>query len=229
MPQETKTRRRVVRGIPLLDRFYLQVDIPSDPSLCWEWTGAKGGMGYGQFWGTTKTIKAHRFAYEHFNSPIPAGLVVRHTCDNPGCVNPKHLLVGSTQDNVDDKISRNRHVVSPGERNGMAKLTESDVIAILEGLKNGETQRSLADKFGVSRTVVTRIRNGTRWGHLQDEETKAGVPKLRRIMNEEEVAQVQAYLAAGMIQQEIADMFGVGRWQISRIKNGIHLTLLKAA
>lgn len=84
-------------------RFYEKVEmIPFHP--CWEWVASRFPSGYGAF--DKKT--AHRFSYRIHNGPIPKGLHVRHTCDNRGCVNPKHLAVGTHQDNMDDRTERNR-------------------------------------------------------------------------------------------------------------------------
>lgn len=77
---------------------------------CWTWLGAKDRDGYGQFRYTPKFQgKAHRFAYEVFRGPITKGLSVLHTCDNPSCVNPSHLYVGTNSDNMQDRSRRDRY------------------------------------------------------------------------------------------------------------------------
>jgi len=85
-----------------------------DLHVCWEWDAGRDADGYGKFavghGGQDQThLRAHRFAYETFIGPIPDGHVVMHTCDNPGCVNPAHLRVGTPRDNNDDKVRKNRH------------------------------------------------------------------------------------------------------------------------
>ena len=81
----------------------------NDDTDCWEWTAALNNIGYGMFsWGPRKMRTAHRASYELFTGPIPAGLSVCHTCDNPICVNPKHLWTGTRKDNYDDMVSKGR-------------------------------------------------------------------------------------------------------------------------
>lgn len=99
---------RILHQLSLTDRFWLKVTLTDS---CWEWTGAKITDGYGQFrTGRDATILAHRFAYEHQNRvAIMPGIVVCHTCDNPSCVNPEHLFLGTHKDNMRDKMEKGRH------------------------------------------------------------------------------------------------------------------------
>jgi hypothetical protein len=76
---------------------------------CWDWTGSLDGKKYGMIRVCGVIKKTHRLSYEIFKGPIPAGLLVMHSCDNPKCFNPDHLLVGTNQDNVDDKMRKRRH------------------------------------------------------------------------------------------------------------------------
>jgi hypothetical protein len=79
-----------------------------DPSGCWIWTGTKTAAGYGQMMRAGRKLYTHRIAFENVNGPIPAGLLVRHTCDTPACINPAHLLVGTQTDNMGDAAERGR-------------------------------------------------------------------------------------------------------------------------
>lgn len=81
----------------------------NDESGCWDWTGSKS-RGYGQLSSrfNQPPHKAHRLSYQLFVGPIPDAMVVRHKCDNPGCINPKHLEIGSHKDNVMDRVGRGR-------------------------------------------------------------------------------------------------------------------------
>lgn len=89
------------------ERFWLKVD-RSDTNGCWEWTGTKRGYGYGAFAYQGVTVVASRFSYELHYGPIPDGMLVLHRCDNPACVNPSHLFLGTNKDNTRDMIDKGR-------------------------------------------------------------------------------------------------------------------------
>ena len=109
---------------------------------------------------------AHRFSYSQFVGVIPAGMFVCHTCDNPSCVNPSHLFLGSRQDNVDDMVAKGRS--TSGERNGKARLQAADVVAIRARYETGGAlQTELAEEYGVSQVQISRIVNRKTWADLQ--------------------------------------------------------------
>lgn len=138
---------------PLTERFWEKVDRRSEAE-CWPWIGATTFGGYGVIGiGRERLVRAHRVSYEIHKGPIASGLVIRHTCDNPSCVNPAHLLTGSTKDNVQDAVNRNRHKGPP------EKLTEKQVKEIR---KSTGTVRAIAAQYGVSITHVSFIRNNLR-------------------------------------------------------------------
>ena len=124
---------------------------------CWNWTGTKHQYGYGIFIVKNKSLRAHRFSYELHKGPIPTGLVVLHSCDNPLCVNPDHLSVGTRGDNNRDAVSKGRNAF--GERNGHAKLSAQDVEDIrASSLRNVD----LAYKYKIDASQISRIRSGLR-------------------------------------------------------------------
>ena len=129
---------------------------------CWEWVGYFGSGGYGMMSRNGKNQRAHRISYEAYKGPIPKGMVIRHTCDNPACINPDHLIVGSQKDNVADREARNRRVVN-GERVGTSKLTEKDALDIRA---SGESLEALASRYGIDRSNVWLIRAGKSWRHI---------------------------------------------------------------
>jgi hypothetical protein len=138
----------------------------SVPSQCWEWQSTRNRSGYGKFWLNGRTDIAHRVSYRIHHGPIPAGIQVRHTCDNPPCVNPSHLLLGTGKENARDALERDRY--RRGSRNGRAKLTESQVAEIRRCWASGETQVSMAQRFGVSKSAIQWVLNGRNWAGIGD-------------------------------------------------------------
>lgn len=148
--------------LPMPQRFMDKVTICENS--CWEWTGSKNGLGYGQFPFEGEN-KAHRVAFRLFVGPITDGLYVLHKCDNRSCVNPSHLFLGTQSDNIHDMMDKGRHVVtrSCGDSNGMAKLTQEQVAAIRSAVSAGATQRSLCKPYGVSPMTISRIVRRESW------------------------------------------------------------------
>ena len=144
----------------LEERFWSKVD-RKDPAECWEWQAGKFSQGYGQFSVGAKNKLAHRVSYELAHGPIPEGLVVRHKCDNPCCVNPDHLELGTHENNMDDRASRGRG--AKGEAQGGAKLTEDVVRAIR---LDGRLQVEIAASYGISQITVSRIKRRSSWSHI---------------------------------------------------------------
>jgi hypothetical protein len=141
----------------LADRFWEKVDKTGD---CWIWTASVLKTGYGCIRIDKKTVRAHRVAYELSVGPIPEGALLRHTCDNPRCVNPHHLLLGDKRSNTQDAMERGQHVL--GERHYKAKLSNADVRAIRAKLAAGATGRSLARQFGVTESSISQIKSGNK-------------------------------------------------------------------
>lgn len=135
---------------------------------CWEWTATKLPKGYaffrGRAFGIHGYIYGHRFSWMLVNGPIPYGMQVCHRCDNPSCVNPEHLFLGSSSDNHQDMKQKGRHLY--GELNSEAKLTELQVLEIHEIAKSGLSQKKIAKQFGVGQMTICRILRGERWNHI---------------------------------------------------------------
>lgn len=111
-----------------------------------------------------KSWLVHRYYYHLYNGEIPKGMIVRHSCDNPICINPKHLSLGSHQDNVMDRVERLRS--AKGEQNGRSKLNEKDVLFIRcnTQIKNLE----LSKMFHVHINTIKNIRRFINWKHLSE-------------------------------------------------------------
>lgn len=123
-------------------------------SSCWEWIRCKDKDGYGAFAIKKKTYKAHRMSYQLYVGPIPDGLLVCHKCDNPGCVNPDHLFLGTCKQNLVDAAKKDRM----GTRTLRGSIiTPEDRLMIKSCVDFGITQKEIAEQFGISTTSVTRI------------------------------------------------------------------------
>jgi hypothetical protein len=132
---------------------------------CWEWTASRRGGGYGQFRPDAKTnVGAHRFSWEVMRGPIPDGLHVLHSCDNPACVNPKHLFLGTPADNLADMTAKGRRARKgpAGERNAASKLTASQVEEIRSRFVRGN-RSELAKEFGVTVGHINKVARGYQW------------------------------------------------------------------
>lgn len=142
-------------------RFWARVDKTDG---CWLWTGGKLHFGYGAYWVNGRNERAHRALWESMNGPIPEGKILRHNCDVPACVNPKHLSLGTYADNMQDKSQRGRCNAASGERHGHARLTNEDVLKIRQAIANGVQQKVLAKEYGVHLNTIGRISTGKHWG-----------------------------------------------------------------
>jgi hypothetical protein len=140
------------------ERFLKHVDKTGE-NECWLWTAYKIG-GYGQFALNKKSKLAHRVAYTLWIGEIPDGLIVRHKCNNPPCVNPNHLEIGTHQDNMNDMVRAGRQAFQKGEKNGRVKLTRDQVETIRSRVG---LLRELAQEFGVSQQQISRIQSHKRW------------------------------------------------------------------
>lgn len=149
-------------------RFFSKVTIGAGMNPCWQWTGSRTKQnkdGHGQTWDGTRKVVAHRFAWELLVGPIPDGKRLLHRCDNPICVNPRHLFPGTLSDNVRDSIAKGRWFIARGEQNGFHKLTARAVRFIrTHPLLSA---KSLARRFNVSRNTINNVWSRRRWAHIE--------------------------------------------------------------
>ena len=145
--------------IPLHVRLWTKVNRKGQND-CWEWTGRVNEWGYGILSEGTKYFYAHREAYKDVVGEIPSGMFVCHRCDNPKCCNPYHLWIGTAADNNKDKMNKGRHISLAGEKHWKAKLTNEQILLIA---KDKRSQRAIAAAYGVTKSVIQRIKSGTGW------------------------------------------------------------------
>ncbi len=173
---------------PLEQRFWQNIQ---KTTTCWVWIGSRNKANYGRIGSRElgqRVILAHRLSWELHNGPIPDGLFVCHHCDNPPCVNPTHLFLGTKVDNARDMAAKGRHAfqqhperAARGEKNGShthpeclprgehhhrAKLTDDDVRAIRMLRNAGHTMPSLATQFGVTLGTIKRVVYRKGWVHI---------------------------------------------------------------
>ena len=141
---------------------------------CWNWLG-KSRSGacrlYGRISVDGKYVAAHRYSWElHNNESIPDGMIVMHKCDNPSCVNPDHLALGTHQDNMDDMVAKGRqskstHQRAKGEENGNSKITEKEAKEIFA---DDRSQRAIAKDYGITQAAVSLIKQKRTWRSIHD-------------------------------------------------------------
>jgi hypothetical protein len=148
---------------PAETRFWRQV---RKTRSCWLWTGKIENNGYGRFQVGGKgspSVGVHRYSCELHHGPIPAGMVVMHSCDRRECVNPAHLSTGTPRENTQDMVRKGRDTLI-GERNSFAKLTDE---AVREIRLTKPGTRGLTKKYGVSKETIAKVRKGLSWRHVE--------------------------------------------------------------
>lgn len=170
--RDPSTHRFVSLGLSLREEFERRVKPASDDE-CWAWQGSVYSTGYGILKHAGKRYGAHRLAYQFAKGEIPTGLHVCHHCDNPRCVNPRHLFLGSIRDNLLDAVKKGRH--SHGERHPDSKFTEDDIQFIRANYRKGLPLRGkkcefscagLSRRYGVSCATMWDIINRRTWKHV---------------------------------------------------------------
>lgn len=162
LPKTPRVRKRLGKPpAPMEERLWPKIDQTGGEDSCHPWTGTCDWQGYGRFWvsGKSKTV-AHRVVYEVMNGKIEdPSLVVRHTCDNPPCCNPKHLILGTRGDNARDRgeRKRGREQRQNGEANANVIIKDADLPRIFELRAQGWSQQKIADEFGVKQPQISRI------------------------------------------------------------------------
>lgn len=199
-----------------------------EPEKCWLWLGPvkekKRGKDYGFFtvgrYGKPGSVReyAHRMSYRFFKGEIPLGLHILHSCDNPRCVNPDHLSLGTHKENITDAKNKGRMV--RGAMHYHAKLTEETVQEIRKLAAAGVDFDELARGYGVKTPNICNAVYGKTWAHVPGALTKQRMRGGRPVpqkLNSTQVREIRALVARGVLHQEIASKFGVSDGTISDI------------
>jgi hypothetical protein len=186
---------------------------------CWEWTGHKSAGGYGRFYlggkkPKPKTVAAHRFAYAVIFGPIPDGLIACHRCDNPSCVNPSHLFIGTHQDNSDDKLQKKRH--PHGSSHPRAILSEQDVASIRRRRKGGESYESISSDYPAVKLVIRSAAVGNTWRHVEETPVLVGSPQL----SDDDVVEIRRRRSLGATFKSMAEAYLVSTSTIKHACTG---------
>lgn len=158
--------RKVSRKTVDLDlRFWSKAALTANPERCWHWQKGKQNKGYGVFGIGRKAFLAHRVAYLIGHGRDPGKFCVCHKCDNPSCVNPKHLFLGTTIQNLKDMTKKGRRVHGEGYSN--AKLTDELVRKCRQRSASGESGRSIARSLDISVATIAMMLKGETWTHVK--------------------------------------------------------------
>lgn len=168
------------KNIPPVERFWLQV---MKTNTCWIWVGNLGIGGYGRIVVNGIKVKSHRYSWELHNGPILNSLFVCHKCDNPSCVRPDHLFLGTNNDNRQDSVKKNRHAIGVlvGESCSFAKLSAGQVSEIKRRYErrsrgpNGSA--ALSEEFGVLPNAIRSIILGDTWKQHSGKNVHRGVAR----------------------------------------------------
>lgn len=152
---------RVRRPDPIT-KIFMKTTITDD---CWLYNGSTGKDGYARFRYDGKYKVVHRFIYETFYGPLKKEQLCCHKCDVRNCINPAHIFIGSSKDNLQDMVKKGRSLT--GEKNHKCRIKEDDINKIIEMRKNKETLESIGKKFEVTKHAIYSILNGRTWKHLK--------------------------------------------------------------
>ena len=150
---------------PVEQRFWAKVRKSFLKDGCWPWQAHCNDDGYGKIKIDGKVISAHRLSWEIHFGPIPEGMKVLHKCDNPPCVRPDHLFLGTDLDNHKDCVTKGRDFHIYGSQHWAAKLTEA-IVKECRRLSKTQTARSLAKKYNISESIMGQVIKGKRWKHV---------------------------------------------------------------
>jgi hypothetical protein len=217
----------------VIRRFWDNTDYPKDwqnhpekLDKCWLSKRARDKDGYAYASIKRITTRAHRLSYMIHYGPIPNGMLVCHTCDNPPCVNPNHLYLGNPIDNTQDMISKGRKASTKGELNGTSILTDDEIIQIISDIQNFKykSYNQIMKAYNCSRLCIYQILHRTNWTHITKNYSNQVLDDCKLILNrrlpEHVVTYIKNELNKGTKQIDISKATGVHKGIISEIKLG---------
>lgn len=210
----------------VLDRFWSKVRKSEETDGCWLWTASLHTEGYGHFGLRGRIVRAHRVSWEIANGvTVPDGMKLCHTCDNPPCVRPDHLFIGTDAENAKDKVRKGR---SPrGEEAPKVRLTNDSVQRIVELRRQGVPRKDVARLSDIDPSVITRIMSGQIWSHITgivdgEQEAHSGGGHRWAKLTDQQAEEV--YLTRTIQKRSLRDIaaeFGIQESTVSRIANGV--------
>ena len=211
-----------MKGLPAEKRFWRQVKKTSE---CWLWAAATDKDGYGIFRGEVGGVlykRAHRFSWAlHTGEILPSKALICHECDNPRCVNPDHLFVGTPAENMRDKIKKGRHRVKRGEESPHAKLKEAEIMAIVA---DPRPYSQIAADYDVSASTIGDIKRRRSWKDLEIDHVahhkrigQRGEVQWSTHLTERDIREIRVSELSG---KELAEKFKVSASTICDIRKG---------
>ena len=213
-------------GIPNLAERLERKTMPEPMSGCWLWTGALFQNKYAQINLNGRTWYASRVVWFSEYGLFDENLDVLHKCDNPFCVNPRHLFLGTHADNMRDRDSKNRGVTPRlrGEQSPNAKLCDADIPELFKLRRQGLTYRQIGIKFDISVAAVCDIFKNRHWRHVQIPDSERVLLTDKRSwtakLTDSQVREVYAMKMSGFTQRQIAATFRVAPTVINGIFKG---------
>jgi hypothetical protein len=228
---QNKSYNKLNLSNEIITRLFNDINYPGNDINCWPWNGIlfQGTHQYGIFNLNNKHLKAHRIIYECYNGKIEDDLFVCHHCDNPPCVNYKHLFLGTDLDNKQDMINKNRHAF--GINNGMAKLNDDIIIEILEDIKIGKltSLQQICSIYEIAESPIRDIFSRRLWSHVTEDYTdqellllrsKIRSKSVRNALNVSDVKMIKIRLQKGEGLSSIARDYLVSEKTIYNIRRG---------
>lgn len=218
-PFMVKSHSGLMKGLTAPERFNEQV---KKTEGCWEWAACTDKDGYGRFRGVYDGAiytKAHRYSYAlHNKQNVPLNMLVCHRCDNPRCVNPEHLFLGTDSENMRDKIAKGRYNIPRGELSVQAVISEAQAIAILGDVR---PYAQIAADYGVKASTIGSIKNKASWAHLEHESIKNPLARAAnrkgksKLLTEDDVRAIRSSTEPGIT---LAEQYGISPQLVSHIK-----------